>query len=207
VPGNASVSIEQLNPNDPARVPRPAGTLPPVSAYEFDGSVRQFNKPIDLTLRYLDIDATPGVVDGTTIDASTLRIFWWDGYVWRFVGGNVDRGNNTVTAKTSHFSTYALFPASAGAPPAAAYRPLEKVMTPNGDGVNDSVKFSGLLSTAGFEVRIYDVTGRRVRTITDGDIWDGKDDDGKTVENGAYVYQFRADNSSDWISGMIGVAK
>jgi gliding motility-associated-like protein len=212
VSGNSAVYIEQLDPADTARVPRPNGMSAPVAAYDFDGSVRRFNKPIELTLRYLDVTGGPngtpdGVVDGTTIDAGTLRVFWWDGFVWRLVGGEVDLVHHAVTAKTAHFSVYALFPTTGAPPAAAAYRPLEKVFTPNGDGKNDSVKFSGLLSTTGFEIRIFDATGRRVRTINDIDVWDGKDDNGKTVENGAYVYQFRADNSSDWISGMIGVAK
>jgi len=112
-----------------------------------------------------------------------------------------------VTAKTSHFSTYALFPTSGAEPAAAAYRPLEKIITPNGDGIKDTAKFSGLMNGGDFEIRVFDVTGRRIRTIRDTDEWNGKDDNGRTVENGVYIYQYRADSSSEWISGMIGVAK
>jgi len=211
VSGNSSVYIEQLDPADTARVPRPNGGAGPVAAYEFEASVRQFNKPIELTLRYLDVTGPKGipdgVVDGTTIDASTLRVFWWDGFAWRLIGGEVDLVNHTVTAKTSHFSTYALFPSAGSEPVAAAYRPLEKLITPNGDGINDFADFSGLSSEKDFEIRIFDVTGRRIRTIRDTELWDGKDDNGRIVENGVYIYQYRADSSSEWISGMIGVAK
>jgi gliding motility-associated-like protein len=111
-----------------------------------------------------------------------------------------------VTAKTNHFSLYALFPVN-GAPPAAAYRPLEKVVTPNGDGKNDTANFSGL--TGSYEIKIFDTTGRLVRGIRSPDLpqWDGMNDNGEKVENGAYIYQYRDESSSSWVSGMLGVAK
>jgi len=108
-----------------------------------------------------------------------------------------------VTAKTSHFSLFALFPA--GDLTAQNFRPLEKILTPNGDGINDFAFFSGL--SGNFEIRLFDVTGRKVRTIHDAAQWDGRDDDGHVVENGTYIYQFHSDISSDWVSGMIGIAR
>jgi len=205
--GPSRIWIEQLNPKDASRVP-PSGGMAPVSAYEFDGDVRRFNTPVTITLRYPDIDATPGIVDGTNIDEKSLRVFWWDGFTWRLMGGMVDVVNNTVSVKTSHFSLYGLFPSAPAATP-QVYRPLEKVITPNGDGKDDFANFNGLGGSGGtFEIKIFDVTGREIRSIQNLPAqWDGKDGNGRVVENGVYIYQYRTDASSDWVSGMIGVAK
>jgi hypothetical protein len=52
------------------------------------------------------------------------------------------------------------------------------------------------------EIVVYDVLGRRVRTLVSGFVragdhrvvWDGRDDSGKEVAPGAYLYQLRTDN-------------
>jgi hypothetical protein len=68
--------------------------------------------------------------------------------------------------------------------------------SPDGDGRDDllavSVRFSG---RAAVTLAAYDVNGRRVRRLLDGDVidaaritfWDGKDDDGVSVPIGVYI--------------------
>ena len=72
--------------------------------------------------------------------------------------------------------------------------------TPNGDGINDEaiIHYSLLaLSTPRpVEVALYDLSGRRVRVLFDGEesngrytdkVWDGRDDQGQAVPPGLYV--------------------
>ncbi len=87
-------------------------------------------------------------------------------------------------------------------------KPEEKIFTPNGDGINDLLIFHGLsgkLQQGGFEIKIIDVRGRLIRLITDVEYWDGKDEEGKYVKTGAYLYQYKYDNN--FITGIAIIAR
>ena len=60
---------------------------------------------------------------------------------WHVLGrASVDPTLHSVTGFTPHFSTFALF-ASAAADSASGIRPDRRIITPNGDGDNDTVSF------------------------------------------------------------------
>ena len=72
--------------------------------------------------------------------------------------------------------------------------------TPNGDGINDEAiilyNLLVLSTPRPVEVALYDLSGRRVRVLFDGDeangrytdkVWDGRDDQGQAVPPGLYV--------------------
>ena len=89
--------------------------------------------------------------------------------------------------------------------------------TPNGDGKNDetSITFyvSNLSLPRGLTVTVYDVTGRRVRTLYKNNVlagafvdlnailWDGKNDDGAMVRPGVYIV--RVDLGADQGQGEV----
>ncbi len=175
----------------------------PVAAYEFSPDGLVFNRASTMSLLYFDIDHD-GIVDGTNIAEEELRIFWWDGYDWRYVGGKIDRISNIVTTEIMHFCIYALFPARQLA--ADDYRPKTKIITPaTPDGINDVAEFEGL-SGKRVTIKIFDITGKRVRTISSEPYeWDGRDDEERLLESGVYIYQLDVDG--ELISGMIAVAK
>jgi hypothetical protein len=184
----------------------------PVSAFNFgpDGTV--FAKPVTLALHYYDLDNDGNVEypDGTPTEYNErdLRVFWWDGFEWRLLGGRLDAENNTLTIQTSHFSIYGIFARTAMT--AADYRPKEKIITPATAGGDMSARFDGL-DGSDFKITIFDVTGTAVRIITSPQLpeWDGKDEAGRIVESGVYIYQFEAEvgGSKKLISGTIIVAK
>jgi len=82
------------------------------------------------------------------------------------------------------------------------------VLTPNGDGVNDAVGLSYLLSQFAGDVRVRlevcDLRGRRVRTLADGWqsvgrtelLWDGVDDAGRRVPPAVYLCRLEVDSDA-----------
>jgi hypothetical protein len=183
---------------------RTAMPVKPVSAYEFGASnldgkkigSLMFNKASTVILAY---------EDGEGILEERLRIFWRDLLDWRLNGGTVDKKKNIVTAKNvMHLSKFALFPIKFGLS-ADAYRPVRKIITPAfKDGINDQVEFENLGGKQ-FTIRIYDITGKRIKILRNNPVWDGTDDDGDIVESGIYIYQLKVEGKV--ISGVIAVAK
>ncbi|MFH1540793.1 MAG: T9SS type A sorting domain-containing protein [Elusimicrobiota bacterium] len=210
------ISVINRDPSDPdiSDGNGAAGSKRPVAIYEFGPSGLSFKKPAQLTLLYLDLDnnGKPESLDGTEIDTdeTKLGIFWWDGFEWRLVGGEVDTLLNTVSAKIMHFSLFGVFPIKPLT--AADYRPKERIITPASvDTHNDFANFNKLDNE--FEINIYDITGRKVITInqdsSSGPRWDGLDESGNIVESGVYIYQFKAKvgDKTKLVSGTIAVAK
>ncbi|MDD5702736.1 MAG: gliding motility-associated C-terminal domain-containing protein [Dehalococcoidales bacterium] len=210
VGSNLDITLEQIDETSTSCPAAPSYSLSekPAMIFKLTPNGTRFLKNIDLSLLYFDTDNN-GLVDGlldldgnATIEEAKLKMFWWDGFKWRLVNGTQtqDITTNTITVKTNHFSYYALFPVNSLSP--EDYRPAKKIITPNGDGVNDEADFSGLAE----EVKIFDITGRKIRSVSAGTgQWDGKDDDGSVVESGVYIYQFKVDGTL--VSGVIAVAK
>ncbi|GAG25740.1 unnamed protein product, partial [marine sediment metagenome] len=119
----------------------------------------------------------------------------------------IDTNLKTIETKTSHFSLFAIF--SSKALEERDFRPAERIITPGYiDGLNDSAMFDSLYDD--FEIKIFDITGRVVKKITESPAeWDGKDGNGNVVESGIYVYQLKANinGQKKVISGVIAVAK
>lgn len=205
LPSVMTFTIAQKDKTNPAIVPPGVGRAVgrAAVAYQFGGGPTVLSQPVRISLLYADRDSTPGVVDGTSINESLLRLFYWDGSTWRLVGGTVDTVLNTVSALVPRLGLYALFPISDLS--AKIFAPAEKIITPNGDGINDKAFFSGL--TGDFEIRILDEAGHLIRTIRGVAEWDGRDSSGRMVDNGLYVYQYRSELSDEWVSGLIAVAK
>lgn len=92
--------------------------------------------------------------------------------------------------------------------------------TPNGDGVNDTWRLAydllALTRPARVRVELFDLAGRLVRQIYEGDegnghhlsAWDGRDHAGHVVPPGVYLYRVRvdADDRSAAREGTVGVA-
>ncbi|MQY53522.1 MAG: hypothetical protein GH154_03895, partial [Firmicutes bacterium] len=188
------------------------GDWKPVAVYNFTEEGLRFKKLVTMNLLYFDLDnnGKPEDWEGkeTEFNESQLACYWWDGITWRPMGGKVDKDRNIVTVKVSHFSYYGIFKVRPMG--ISEYRPKERIITPAYvDGKNDVAYFSGL-SGQTTTIRIYDITGKKIRTI-DGEPyeWDGKDEDGNIVESGVYIYQFKANvnGKKRLVNGTIAVAK
>jgi hypothetical protein len=190
-----SIIIKKEEPDEVPSGNGFAGSEKPVSVYSFGPEELVFRRAAEICLPYSeDVE-----------NEENLRIFYWDGFEWRLIGGKVDIESNMVIAKTMHCSLYALFPAKQLT--ADAYRPKRKIITPATVGENDYVQFDGMEGE--YKISIYDVTGSKVKTLENTNIWRGDDYQGNTVESGVYIYQFKAevDDKEKLISGVIAVAK
>lgn len=187
-PENGTVSFQQkVNTGD-----LPKNAIPhilsetPVMVYLVEPISSVLTGSAGLNLLYLDVNQD-GKEDTQGADETLLKVFWYDGHDWRYVGGTVDAEKNTILAGIYRFGIFAVFPIAQV--DESVYKPVEKIITPNNDGVNDSLLFSGL--TGGFEIKIVDVSGRLVRSITDAPFWDGKDSSGRDAPGGVYFYMLK----------------
>jgi hypothetical protein len=94
------------------------------------------------------------------------------------------------------------------------------IFTPNGDGINDQVELNysilQLVKPVAVEVELYDLAGRRVRTVLDAEsasgtyavAWDGRDDQRRVVPPGLYlaVIQVHTERETLFRTSSIGVA-
>jgi gliding motility-associated-like protein len=93
------------------------------------------------------------------------------------------------------------------------------LFTPNGDNINDQTRISyallNLTEKTAAALIIYDLSGRRVRQLQDGQLlsgsyewtWDGQDTGGQQVPPGHYIYQVtvESDNGTENRSGILSV--
>lgn len=176
----------------------------PLAVYDFQPSNIVFNKPVQLTLLYLDPD-DDGIIDNT--DGSStgvpeneeLGIYFYNGKQWEYIGGTKDVSKNVLTANIQRLGRYAIFVKGATEEPQIM---KQKVCTPD-----TPVTFPASFA----EVTIVDTKGNKVVTLTrplgGGKIvWLGNDKNNKKVESGVYIYKAKDDNGKI-STGMIIFAK
>lgn len=190
----------QVSLKDPSSV-SPRGNQRPVRVFQFGPSELRFLRPVPLLLPYMDQDSD-GMVDGTEIKETDLRLFLFDGFEWRYVGGMVDPDTNQLRANVSRLGQYAFFPG--GELTAAELRPTERILS-SSPGY-DTLTFPAAVSTNGsFDIEIFDVRGHSIRKIHNQNEWDGRDSGGNRVESGTYVYRFEGQGIT--LTGMIAVVR
>jgi len=183
----------------------------PVAAYEFEplGSngasldVR-FQEPVEFTLLYLEKGGNILREDGTLVSGaseSRLRAYFYDerNEVWRYIGGEVDTSQNIISFKFPHLSKFAIFAIKPN-----AIKPVQRFLT-----FRTPVDFGDAT-----EVKIYDVRGRKILTLTGSAplTWYGCDKAGvmpnspdDLVESGAYIYEAKGGGKK--ATGVIVVVK
>ena len=204
--GNGDVTMTSRKVN-PQSLPTLRGNTP-FLVYEFHPDRPcDFVQRAQIALKYEDSDGD-GLVDGTNIQVKNLKLFWWDNFEWRYIGGAADPNTHVVRAGLTHLSTFGLFDGSGFN---VDYKPREKIITPaTQDGKNDVAVFDGLDGQPFyFTIKIFDMQGRCVRTLTQFGRWDGRDDQGNIVEGGVYLYQVHVNEAfgGRTVSGLITVAK
>lgn len=135
--------------------------------------------------------------------ASSLGVYWFNGKDYVKVFGSVDPAGQTVTVRSALPGSYQIRSlARTGGVSFDVKQMSNKVITPNGDGLNDYVTFTlDNPRDSAFSGKIYDLTGAFVadmrpgRQVADSLEWDGKAG-GATVPRGVYVYQIKAEGKT-----------
>ncbi|MDI6641227.1 MAG: hypothetical protein QME68_02830, partial [Elusimicrobiota bacterium] len=103
-PANADITITPADLS-PVAFGLQAGAIGPV--YDIQPTSATFSPPAELTIYYFDINQD-GLVDGTTIQESTLKIYRRSNTEWVNLNGTVDTIANKITVQISELSWYVL---------------------------------------------------------------------------------------------------
>lgn len=130
-------------------------------------------------------------------DESQLGILYHDGTRWVPIGGIVDSSNSVVKARVFHFTLFKVGKVRGDGKGGMQISVNPEVFTPNGDGINDEIRFNLVLGDELLDkngiISIYDVNGKICKVIVTQQatsiVWDGIDDLGCAVESGIYVYR------------------
>ncbi|MDD5304149.1 MAG: gliding motility-associated C-terminal domain-containing protein, partial [Elusimicrobia bacterium] len=183
-------------------------------------------KPARIVMHF---DTLGGVVVPTTAPVSGLAVagngaapaavspknvgmYWNNGSDFKKMYGAVDANAQTVTVESPNLGLYqirSLF--RAGGAVFDLSNISGRVITPNGDGLNDSVIFTYDPGPRNASVRgrIYDMTGSFVADMAPGLVpntlaWDGKMN-GRAATSGVYVYKIEGDGKT--YTGTVVVAR
>ncbi|MBI4377297.1 MAG: gliding motility-associated C-terminal domain-containing protein, partial [Elusimicrobia bacterium] len=143
-----------------------------------------------------------------------LSVFWYNGSKWLQLYGQLDASNQVLSVQTKYLGPYQLRAAERVG--SFVFNPAgltNRMLTPNGDGKNDTVVFT--FDNPRFsEVtgKIFDVKGAFVASMyhdptLDSNttlVWDGKSN-GAVVPGGVYIYQIEAEGRN--YTGTVVVVK
>lgn len=192
---NNNLKMKQIYP-----VPKEAPYQDCVALYKIGPDHTVFNNFCSLTLLYFDLN-NDGKIDNTSIQEDQLKMCWYDGFEWRNIGGKVDEKKNTVQSYVIQTGLYGLIPADKVKQ--VSIKPLERIITPNEDGMNDHLFFNGVYGD--FTIKIFNINGHIIRSISDLPFWDGKDSDNNYVPIGIYLYVIKVGDQK--INGVCAVAR
>jgi hypothetical protein len=138
---------------------------------------------------------------------ASLKLFRWTTGDWEEITAWVDPIGRKVWGTTVGFSTFAVMEDTTrvstgiaeGSAPSPSVRIFQLESKPNPFAGTMTVQWSLSMSSRG-SLRVYDPTGRLIRTLVDGTLhsgttelpWDGRDDQGNPVTSGVYFITLRS---------------
>ena len=157
-----------------------------------------------------------GFVTGSGIGAlaqsnKRLSIYWDNGARFVSLGGDVNFSEGTISIVSANLGRYQLRLLKGAGGVLTDGSPYPRVITPNGDGVNDRAFFFFETTDAAANGKIYDLNSAFITSLKPGPVqdaslvWDGKDDRGRVVPMGVYLYKVTVGNES--VTGTIVVAR
>jgi hypothetical protein len=177
-----------------------------VSLKEGAVEVKNFSTPLVIEMSYAGISVQ---------DPEALGVSWHNGIEWTRMDRTLNTASKTIRIKAKHLSRFRIENSQALTEfTIFNWPPKARIITPNGDGSNDSF----VLSYANpknnvFWGKVYTLNGDYVSDIAaDTNVstisWDGKDKSGFTVSPGVYVYQIKVEGAgAKNITGTVVVAR
>jgi gliding motility-associated-like protein len=136
-------------------------------------------------------------------NAFNPSVYYWDGVKW-------NRVKDSITGvRVDYLGRFALINPSSVELSTAKCWAAPNPFTPNGSkDETDRTIFHVVTrdNSANFTINIYDVNGRLIKRIENGNrVWDGTDDRGRIVEGGLYIFQVHLE--SKIMSGTVVVLR
>jgi len=186
-------------------------------AYEFQPYGFKFQKPVVVEIPYTTADLSASGLS----DSKNVKIYFYNTahLAYERIGGTL--ASNKVSAKVNGLSLYMLVDDQSKSDfDLANIFVSPNPFSPNGNGWNDStfINYTTTIDTS-VTIKIYDVRGVLVRRLVNAETvsggqnkaeWDGRDDFGRIVKTGIYVYQLKSVSpakSSKTYQGTIVVSK
>lgn len=141
-----------------------------------------------------------------TFEAAGDCVYWYNEVEYVALGG---KKGNSITVETTKLGKFYVGTISTTKLKLASSFPT-KIFTPNGDGINDEINltFTGVTEDL-TDAEVFDITGKKIADMTQNDYswfsWDGKNNDGKTVLPGIYIYQVKS--GKNICNGTVVVAR
>jgi len=141
-----------------------------------------------------------------------LGVFWYNGVEFKKMYGRIDAAAQTVTVESPNLGVYQVRSMARAAGAVFDLSNLSsRVITPNGDGLNDVAIFTYDPGPANIQAagRIFDLQGAAVAEMAPGLVpntlvWDGRMN-GRPATGGVYVYRITGDGKT--FTGTIVVAR
>ncbi len=149
-----------------------------------------------LKLYYRKTDA--GIVPSAQTDVKALSMFFYNGSRWLQMYGRVNDAERSVQLETTLLGRYQLRTSERSGSFSADRAGLtNRLITPNGDGKNDTMVFIfDNPQEKSVKGTIYDMRGAKVAAMSPGPVgnslvWDARSG-GQVVPGGVYIYQIEA---------------
>jgi len=155
---------------------------------------------LECNLENLDVDITAAAAGGT----APYTYAWSDGSTESSINLSLSPGNYIVTVIDENACTedtsFMIVTISAECVP--------NVFTPNGDNINDTWNLESTFLYSDSEIRIYNRYGRLIfQSVGYSSPWDGKNENGNDVPEGAYFYNIDIGHDFDPIKGSVTIIR
>jgi len=155
---------------------------------------------IECNLENLDVDITADAIGGTAPYTYT----WSNGSTENSINLSLSPGSYTVTIMDNNAcaedTSFVIATISADCVP--------NVFTPNGDNINDTWNLESTFLYSDSEIRIYGRYGRLLfKSVGYSKPWDGKNENGDDLTEGAYFYHIDIGHDFDAIKGSVTIIR
>ena len=198
------------NPTITTSPPAGYNLVGPAVSITLGSGLSQLNGSALVTLSYPD----------TLIHTTGLRMQSLDGSsgIWSLLGApTIDTVNRTVTARTTHFSIFALVTGGLAAADMGGIRVYPIPYKPNGNNPDEGVPYAAGNPNSGIifdnlprrvSIAIYTLAGRRVAKFDSDNAagkvqWDARNDSGQDVASGGYLAVISSPGMSDVVKKIL----
>ena len=155
---------------------------------------------IECDLENLDVDIIADAIGGT----APYTYAWSNGSTENSINMSLSPGNYSVTIMDNNACTedtsFVIATISSDCIP--------NVFTPNGDNINDTWNLENTFLYSDSEIRVYGRYGRLIfKSIGYSTAWDGKNENGNDVTEGAYFYHIKIGSGFDPIKGSVTIIR